>query len=512
MHSNPPAATRIAVFFFGLAWSFALACGGERRRSEEEGAGSGGGSSAGSGAAGAMSAGGSALAAGGASSGMLGGGGKSTGIGGMRSLAPLPSVECAKFGELCQTSGDCCSGLCDPASDTCASVGEACGGAGTPCASATDCCGLHCSGEGTCSASQCLSDGQECSSFEACCSGQCTNGECAALNPECRTSGNQCTDSEQCCSQFCSSGICQIGSSFCTQPGDVCGRDAECCTGLCQRAEGSGVGSCASPPTGSSNCSGAVDGTICNGCGQCCSRLCAPFGRGEISVCQPASGCHVNGDLCRVDSDCCGGAGSGLPGDGNVVCQKEEGASLGICRNPMGCNPQGNVCHFQDYACSNSSSRNNCCAGNGNAGVCRLDSLGVPRCDGLGGECRLAGETCASSADCCEGRPCTPGDDDRLRCYGPPDSTNNCVPAGGSCTINGDCCPNARCIRPAGSTVGACGVPTDSHPPADAGAPPGGSEVGVPESCALYGQLCGSNTDCCDSVPCSSGSCLFVIR
>jgi hypothetical protein len=30
-----------------------------------------------------------------------------------------------------------------------------------------------------------------------------------------------------------------------------------------------------------------------------------------VFVCQPASGCHVNGDMCREDTDCCGAAGAG---------------------------------------------------------------------------------------------------------------------------------------------------------------------------------------------------------
>jgi hypothetical protein len=78
----------------------------------------------------------------------------------------------------------------------------------------------------------------------------------------------------------------------------------------------------------------------------------------------------VNGDLCRKDGDCCGAEGTGLPGDGNVTCDKSAGGEVGICRNPMSCNPQGDVCHYQNYQCSISSARNDCCAGVGNSGVC----------------------------------------------------------------------------------------------------------------------------------------------
>jgi hypothetical protein len=31
------------------------------------------------------------------------------------------------------------------------------------------------------------------------------------------------------------------------------------------------------------------------------------------------------------------------PGNGNVRCEKTEGATIGVCRNPTGCDPQGNV-------------------------------------------------------------------------------------------------------------------------------------------------------------------------
>ena len=90
---------------------------------------------------------------------------------------------------------------------------------------------------------------------------------------------------------------------------------------------------------------------LCDDCNGCCSRLCAPYGPTGVKVCQPAQGCRVNGDLCRQNEDCCGGGNSGLPGDGNVTCQKANASDeIGICRNPQSCNPEGNVCHFRNYA------------------------------------------------------------------------------------------------------------------------------------------------------------------
>jgi len=226
------------------------------------------------------------------------------------------------------------------------------------------------------------------------------------------------------------------------------------------------------------------------------------YGPTGVSVCQPASGCHVNGDLCRKDGDCCGAVGTGLPGDGNVTCEIPAGQAVGICRNPRSCNPEGNVCHFQNYACSISSARNDCCAAPGNSGVCQLDALGVPRCYGLGDSCRKAGETCASAADCCNGVPCVPDSAGALRCLSPSDAGPTCGAAGGPCTINGDCCVGTTCIQELGSTSGTCG--TYVPPPApDAGA---SSYDAGSTTCALYGQSCRQGSDCCGGVPCTGAA------
>jgi hypothetical protein len=221
-----------------------------------------------------------------------------------------------------------------------------------------------------------------------------------------------------------------------------------------------------------------------------------------VKVCQPASGCHVNGDLCRKTSDCCGAAGTGLPGDGNVTCEIDPGNVIGICRNPRSCNPEGNVCHYQNYACSISSARNDCCAAVGNSGVCQLDALGVPRCYGLG-ECRKAGETCASAADCCGGVPCVPDAMGQLRCLEGSDAGPVCRKPGESCTINGDCCTGYICLTPAGSTQGTCGIYTPPPPPPDAGVPDAAPDA--PLGCGLVGQACTpGGTPCCDLVPCTN--------
>jgi len=223
-----------------------------------------------------------------------------------------------------------------------------------------------------------------------------------------------------------------------------------------------------------------------------------------VKVCQPASGCRVNGDLCRRDSDCCGAAGTGLPGDGNVTCEIPDGKAVGICRNPRSCNPQGNVCHFKDYVCSVSSARNDCCAAVGNSGVCQLDFLGVPRCNGLGDTCIPTGGICASAMDCCNLAPCVPDANGILHCWSSGPVVDGgvapppCIPSGGPCTTTADCC-GGTCILPVGSTQGICG---DLQPPpvkTDAGIPDGGATT----ACVEYGQNCRSDADCCNRVPCT---------
>jgi hypothetical protein len=419
-----------------------------------------------------------------------------------------PDAGCLRFEEFCDNDADCCSNSCDMNTLTCASTVGTCRAGGGDCDGATDCCTLRCEG-GTCSDEACISDNQECGGNAECCSGMCVDGSCEPLNTECSTAGNDCGANGDCCSQLCGDNEkCTLGASFCIQPGDVCIRNEDCCTGECTKGADDLVGTCAEPPSGSTFCTG-VDGVVCSDCGDCCSRLCAPYGPTGVDVCQPVSGCHTTGDLCRSDADCCGGTvpeneEDRLPGWGNGRCQIEDGHLIGICRNPVNgaenpdgaCSPQGNVCHLKDYVCSVSSARANCCADLGANGACQLDPLGVPRCYGLA-DCRMEGETCASTADCCPDGdgvhpPCVPDDQGVLRC-----GTADCVPIDGACTINGDCCPGGTCYRPAGALSGSCEPPTGE----------GGAGGGPSTVCSEYGQQCGDG--CCNAVPCTDGICKY---
>ncbi|HEY8039539.1 MAG TPA: hypothetical protein VIF15_07085 [Polyangiaceae bacterium] len=390
---------------------------------------------------------------------------------------------------------------------------------GAACKSGGDCCSTDCA-NGVCDYPACQSDNGACTASGQCCSQTCTAGKCVALNPNCSTLGNQCTSNTQCCSSLCTGGTCQP-SSFCAQAGDACTASGECCTGTCTIASGQSIGTCAlSPPSGPANC-GMVDGQLCGGSGPdggatfldsglprcggpCCSRACAPWGPTGVLVCQPASGCHVVGDLCTTDTDCCGSAG--LPGGSGkpVTCDKSGGGAIGICRNPQGCKPDGDVCKLKTMSCNSSC---DCCSGNCETqDTCKQDNVGVPRC--AAAQCVNPGGSCASSANCCNGAPCVPNPTGNppYVCYG-----SSCVPSCGTCTNNADCCPGFACDIPTGSTHGVCGPcgggtdggTGDGGTTGDSGTTTGDAGGG----CALYGQICAVASDCCNGVPCTSGRC-----
>jgi hypothetical protein len=397
------------------------------------------------------------------------GGGKKTG-GGADASHP-----CGVYGTSCTTGDMCCSNTCDP-QGACSANPTVCAMAGFSCSANTDCCSVSCINS-VCSDKQCTADGASCSNDGECCGGSCTNGTCAPLNASCKTDGNPCTGNTDCCSSLCNANHVCGASSYCVQDGDACAHDDECCGDLCDIMPGHTVGVCNHPMPGSTLCSAGVDGTVCSGCGDCCSRLCETYAPTGVKICQPAEGCRVNGDICHTTSDCCGAAGTGLPGDGNVVCLKEHDTDpVGVCRNPQSCNPEGDVCHYQNYqTCGNSSARNDCCSAVGNSGVCQLDALGVPRCYGLGSGCQMQGSACAFSGDCCDGAPCVPDQNGVLHCGG------GCVQMGSACTATADCCNGQTCIFTSGQEFGTCG-----------------SSGSGSSSCSQEGQSCAQNGDCCN--------------
>src|SRR5579862_135784 len=320
----------------------------------------------------------------------------------------------------------------------------------------------------------CISDNQPCSTNASCCSQTCTGGTCAPLSNACLTLGNACTQNSACCSQLCQGGTCSV-SSFCRQTDDICSVGSDCCSGTCTIASGASVGTCAAVANGAANCSG-VDGTVCDAtapCGaSCCSGLCAPYAPTGVAVCQPSSGCHVTGDSCTQDSDCCGSAG--LPGGSGtpVTCAITPPATTGFCRVPQGCEPDGEVCKLASQSCNASC---DCCSGNClNVDTCKPDEGGVARCTATA--CVPTGGACASSANCCDTTPCVPNPSGTppFVCAAPTTCTS-----GNSCQHDADCCAGTRCILPTGLTIGTC------------------------TTCNASGQACTADTDCCAGTRCA---------
>jgi hypothetical protein len=385
--------------------------------------------------------------------------------------------------------------------------GGSCLNVGAACTSGSECCTSTCT-NGVCNLGACTSDGDACTKDSACCSGTCgSNGKCTPLNTQCKTLGNSCAGSGDCCSGLCLNDVCSA-SSFCGQNGDICSQADDCCGGACDKPDGGNLGTCGTVPGGSSNCS-MPDGVLCDGgqvtdgsipeCGGgCCSRLCAPYGPTGVMVCQPATGCHVVGDLCRQDTDCCGSAG--LPGGSHkpVTCDISPGFSVGVCRNPMGCKPDGDVCKLATMSCNASC---DCCSGNcENEDTCKVDQVGVPRCSAM--QCANPGEACASGANCCNGLPCVPNPSGN-----PPYvcGSTACVGACGLCTSSADCCPGTSCQLEPGSAMGTCG-PCGGQDGGTGGNGAGGGLADGGPGCATYGQTCTMSSQCCDNIPCSNST------
>jgi hypothetical protein len=338
--------------------------------------------------------------------------------------------------------------------------------------------------------SGCTADNGSCSANGQCCGGQCNGGKCVPLNPGCKTDGNPCASGTECCGAFCNSNGTCGNASWCVVNGNSCAHDAECCGGICTIPSGGTIGTCGQPSPGSTNCNAGIDGSPCGTCADCCSDLCEVYQPSGVKVCQPAEGCRVDGDTCHASTDCCGGPGTGLPGAGQVICLGDNGEvpnsqdKIGICRNPTGCDPEGDVCHYKNYACGNSSSRNDCCGAPGNSGVCKLDALGVPRCYGFGSGCVATSGNCATALDCCNQAACAPNGSGQLVCGGMGGS--GCINMTGQCTNTADCCNGLTCVFTPGQTYGTCGGMMGS-----------GSGSNPPPMCSQAGQSCSSTQACC---------------
>ncbi len=442
------------------------------------------------------------------------------------------SAACKPDGDNCAKSTECCSTNCNATTGKCEKPLTLCKPPAATCVSGNECCTFSCVG-GKCSSTLCVADNGACGLDTDCCGGKCApdglgGGKCTPLNgggPA--TGGNPCNVDADCASHFCNNGIC-TNPSFCVQPDDVCSTDIECCSGNCTKAVGATLGQCkptAASGAGAGGC--AQDGVVCTpgappgACGgNCCTRSCAPYGVAGKNVCQPESGCKIEGNTCRADSDCCGWSGGPQPADKFYVCVKDVSTQeFGICGKGGSCHEPGSLCgkalEKDGVTVGVCNAANNCCElqipGLSNSlcnsqpeKCCRRDALGIPRCvirKDL--DCTAApppaGTVCASSADCC-GKPCVGGV-----------CGDKCVDKGGACSNTSDCCPGLPCAIPPGSTIGVCGgtVLPDGGVDPDGGT--GTQDAGTVDGglCALYGQQCAIAADCCNNVPCTGGTCRF---
>ncbi|HEY3235735.1 MAG TPA: hypothetical protein VGJ84_13545, partial [Polyangiaceae bacterium] len=270
--------------------------------------------------------------------------------------------------------------------------------------------------------------------------------------------------------------------------------------GICGTVQAAGAGG------------GLLAGAVCGGVyvpgqalpicgGECASRACFPWGPTGVLVCQPPSGCHPTGELCRSDVDCCGSATLPDGTSADTSCSKAPGAELGLCDQGHKCSPAGSICRLQTNSCN---ATDVCCSGNVQQyNTCKQDNLGIPRCTiqpnlDCTDPSAYVGKACASSADCCK-LPCVPNPGGT-----PPYICGSaCVPEGGTCTTTADCCAPLLCEIQPGSTNGTCKKPLPP-PPMDAGPPP-------PPPCAAYGQACMVDSDCCNGVPCMGNVCQIVV-
>jgi hypothetical protein len=275
-------------------------------------------------------------------------------------------------------------------------------------------------------------------------------------------SGNACTSSAECCTNLCIAGFCSANQ--CLGLGQTCTGNTECCTHSCVGtvcAAGGNGGSC------------GVTGTTCTMDSQCCSTNC------QGGFCEAAYFCQANGDVCGSDKDCCGNACSvedGGPGD----CITVNGGGGG------GCTQDGNPCTGGSGCCSR---------------ICSDPGTGSDVCLPATG-CRLTGDWCVDSPECCgygvSGNvQCTNGRcDNGTSCNG---TGNICgapvLPDGGKVNASQNCCDGMKSV---------CKLDSSGIPRCFGG---GTSQcptgyTGVAPCCIASGQTCQFKDQCCGSSPC----------
>ncbi len=418
------------------------------------------------------------------------------------------ALVCADLGAACAASGDCCSGRCSATGTgpdggvvtTCTRGG--CLDNGQSCGLDSQCCSLSCAG-GTCGAgAACASIGEACAADGDCCSMSCDTATsvCGSFwtNP-CLAIGEACTAAGgNCCSGLCANGLgaactaadssCRCGlATGCRPSYELCTQGGDCCNDYCERmAAGDPAGRCASlnPP----GC--ATVGEPCGTSGvnaSCCSRACADPRETSVPTCQFLGGCRPIGEVCAGAADCCSG-------------RCEVAQTLADGQQVLRCTGVGDPCLEAGEVCFTGASNNCCPAGPNPASRCLTAIAGVNRCFGDTTGCTAAGQSCATTAECCM----TEG---AFMCQANASGSNVCcLGAGASCATPDECCglvcaPDATGALACGSGCRAGGEACTSDADCcDCFCNPDGT------CCRTAGQACALATDCC-SGSCTSGLC-----
>jgi hypothetical protein len=231
-----------------------------------------------------------------------------------------------------------------------------------------------------------------------------------------------------------------------------------------------------------------VGGLVCKTLGEscataadCCSQNCYAAPGASTGSCVAASTCHANGDLCAADADCCG-----------HTCTRDPATGVARCVDPSGgCIQDGNPCALTGGRCC--------------TGLCRDLGSGAAVCVSATG-CRVTGDWCTDTADCCGGSTtaavtCDP--QRGMRCdngqaCNPPGATCGApvLPGGGHIPASQDCCDGKKDV---------CKLDSSGIPRCFGGGSttcPTGYDPVNPQCCIPAGQACEFRDQCCDYLPC----------
>lgn len=371
---------------------------------------------------------------------------------------------CVSDGLACSSGAECCGGRCD--NGTCTPLNGSCKTGGNACQSGSECCSTSCV-EGRCdlTVSFCTQPGDTCASDAECCTGSCRRdaeagaplGVCADAGSiggggasGCKPSGVVCGSGTlpdggaivpcngsgaDCCSRSClpfgdsTVTVCQPPSG-CRPTGEICRQDTDCCGADGVPGDGNQNVMClkaaASDPVGR-----CTNGSACRGAGQVC-KLSGYTCSAENNCC--AGNVNQNPDACQPDLlgiPRCTGVGTctglGTSQDGGALAGTACATSADCCGLPCVPNPSGDPAYVCGASCSNPgntcSTDADCCSGlpcilqpGSSKGTCGLRGGGSDGgtssggTDGGGsGGCSFYGQSCQTSADCCNNVPCSGG-------------------------------------------------------------------------------------------------------